>query len=100
MSKIRNINELLTILQIVFRDIHTTGSTSPTSKCLCATILDLRDKGIISVEEYDYLDLYIDKNQPFTFYNLFHSNGYYWKPYKTEPRLRWLSKHIKKTLKQ
>ena len=96
MTDIKKINSLLSILKAYYK---VSIDKDDMSSGLCHSALRIKHLGMISDEEHLYLDLYIKKNKPFTFYNLINTDGYWWEPYKTEPRLRWLSKHIKKTLK-
>lgn len=97
MTKNRTLKELL---QLAFNNQHLFDTG------LCALYADMRHRNIITVEERDLLNKYTHSNQPLTwevidgkiaaFVDGFKIHYFFWKPYKREPRMKWLKKHIKK----
>lgn len=62
---------------------------------LCFWITKLMGKGIITWKEAYLLEDYIQKNKPFTLYNLL-GIGWWWSEGNIKPRIKWIKKHIKK----
>jgi hypothetical protein len=51
----------------------------------------------ITLPERNTLRTYIKNNRPWISY--FGVSAYYWSPFKIEPRIKWINKHIKKLSK-
>lgn len=73
-------------------------------ECFSAGLCQWNDRlylnNIITCEESDELQYYINNNRPSKYssldaYNHQHS-GYYWADRNIKPRIKWLKKHIKK----
>ena len=91
--KERSIKELLEVM-LNNQNAFTGGLCS-----WAGNILRLR---YISAEEFNILDRYITQNRPSIWssvsaFNSRHSS-YYWRRYDIKPRIKWLKKHIKKTI--
>ncbi len=94
MKQERTIKELLQLM-LEHQDLFVDG--------LCNWRNSLMYTDIISLEEYYVLKYYIKKNKPSMFsswgvfkHRIGFSDIYYWTPYKIEPRIEWLNKHISK----
>lgn len=59
---------------------------------ICYVLSYVMQKGIITSDEYETFDLYMEWHKPITFYRLFINNRYWFKPRKKRPRLRWLKR--------
>lgn len=66
---------------------------------LCNLVLRIRAHELITADEKIILLKYIEKNRPsrFSSWDAFVHSGtvYYWSSGKTNPRIKWLIKHIK-----
>lgn len=89
----RSIKELLELM-LKHKDMFRTG--------LCFWAVRLYDRDIISMDEYNSLDEYIDNNRPdyFSWTNFVKGydkmGAYYFPSGKIKPRIYWIKKHIKK----
>lgn len=63
---------------------------------LCSEKTNLYFDNILSWNDNYNIAEYFSNNKPLTWYRVFHSTGYWWKPGKVKPRKKWLKKHIKK----
>jgi len=78
------------LLQLVHDDIVTNGLNTS----LCYHIGSMNN---ITPDEYRSIRKYFNSHTPLTFYYRFIDNGGYWfKPHRVKPRLRYLKKQIKK----
>lgn len=66
---------------------------------LCSWKARLYWNNIITLEECELLDQYIEDNRPSKFSSIdafIHKNNvYYWKACNIKPRIKWLKKHIR-----
>jgi len=61
---------------------------------LCAWIISMYLRGIITTEEYYEFKKYLNQNKPITFHRIF--SAFWWKQGDINPRIKWIKKHIKK----
>lgn len=87
---VRPIGELLQLLKDCFvkRNWNYGG--------LCVTAYDMYSSNFIvnyhiNIDEYHLLILYLKDNKPHTT----RTDGYWFPPFKKEPRIQWLDEHIK-----
>jgi len=64
------------------------------TKGLCVWAIHLRSADLISYEERELLENYIENNQPYNLHRLLYCDAYYWKVGSIKPRISWLKKHI------
>lgn len=84
--KDRSIKELL---EVMLYNVHLFDCG------LCYWTSSLWVENKITYSELKLLKKYISNNKPFNFRSIT-GWGYYWKPYKIQPRIDWINKHIKK----
>ena len=66
---------------------------------LCQWVVSCNLDDHITHEEYITLDQFIQNNKPkgiFKRYLIKWRGGFYWKPYKIKPRIKWIKYHISK----
>jgi hypothetical protein len=60
---------------------------------ICSVVWDLYNDDVITLDEYNDLNDYIDDNRGSHYYRL--ERCYFWKPGLKRPRIAWLKKQIK-----
>lgn len=80
----KSIHEMLTRIKI---DIE--GDGEDFTNGMCATVIGLAMRGILSQKEEFHIDYYISRNKPSGVFN-----AYWWKSGDPVPRIEWLNYHL------
>lgn len=87
-NSIRSIVELLKLLK-------STLEVSVLNYGLCGYIYDVKNKELISDEEFSILDSYIENERICPDYVTWWNQYYWFQPSNKEPRIKWIEERIK-----